>query len=427
MFLKKILKFAAAAALGMPGGALWGETSPGLPDQLTPDGLAELVQRANPGLMAIEAAAEAAAQRIALAGALDDPMMRYGIAPLTFGGHVGQRFEFSQKLPWPGTLDARESAARHEAEAAFSDARTVRLRVVAQAKSALAEWWLIDRALEVHQDNLDLLDELVATARSHYAAGRVPKQDVLQAEVERTRLDRHLFELLRRKATAQARINGLLNRQPDAALPPADLSGLPTEPGTLATLEALALNRHPELARLDARHAASLERVTLAEKAFYPDFQLGVGYNGLWNDPDDRPMVGVSINVPLDRGKRHAELSRRQAESNQAEWALIERKAGLLANLAQTRAAVIESRDATILYEAQLLPLAADFLDATLADYQSGRGAFLNVITAEQRKLETELALIRAQADLARRLAELEFLAGGSIDPVPLISQGAQP
>ena len=66
-------------------------------------------------------------------------------------------------------------------------------------------------------------------------------------------------------------------------------------------------------------------------------------------------------------------------------------------------------------YEEQLLPLASEYLEASLADYRSGSGAFLNVVTAEQGNLNTELALERARADYFRRLAELELWTGGSV------------
>ena len=98
----------------------------------------------------------------------------------------------------------------------------------------------------------------------------------------------------------------------------------------------------------------------------------------------------------------------------------------MLADLAQARAEVSETQASVTLYQDQLLPLAAEYLEAAVADYQSGKGTFLNVITAEQRKLSTELALARARADYARRLAELERWVGGPIDAVQPISSGVQ-
>lgn len=397
-------------------------------NQLTADGLAAWVLEANPGLAAIQAAAEAAAFRIDPAGSLDDPMLSYGVAPLTSNGDRGlnQKVDFSQKVPWPGTLAARESAARYDALAADRDVDALQLRVIAQAKAAYAEWRFVHTALDIHHATQALLDELIATTQTRYAVGRALKQDVLQAEVERTDLDNQLLRLEKLTATVQARINALLNRAPDAPLPAAAPITLRAGPPALEALQDLALAQHPDLAKLDAEILASESRITLAEKAFYPNFQLGVGYNSLWDNADKRPIFGVSINVPLDRSKRRSELNRAQAEKRRTEFSRAERRANLLSDLAQARAEVFEAQSSVVLYQDRLVPLAAEYLEAAVADYQSGIGAFLNVITAEQRKLATELALARARADYTRRLAELERWVGGSIETAGTAFYGDQ-
>jgi outer membrane protein TolC len=376
----------------------------------------------------MEATAEAAAYGIEPAGSLDDPMLSYGVAPLTAGADrsLNQNVDFSQKIPWPGTLAARESAARFEAVAAGRDVDSLRLQLIAQAKSAYAEWRFIDLALDIHHATQALLDELIATAQTRYAAGRALKQDVLQAEVERADLDNRLLRLLRQRATVQARINALLNRAPNAPLPAAAPISLQPAPPALEALKPLALAQHPELSRLDAEISASESRVTLAEKAFYPSFQVGVGYNSLWEETDKRPFFGVSINVPFDRSKRRSELDQARAEMRRTQLSLSQRRAELLAALATARAEVFEAQSSVALYQDELVPLATEYLQAAIADYQSGAGAFLNVITAEQRKLETDLELARARADYVRRLAELELWAGGSLDASSPTAAGAR-
>jgi len=395
---------------------------------LTEAELVEQVLQANPGLASLRAAAEAAIYRIEPAGSLDDPMVSYAAAPRTAGsGRLNQRVEFSQRIPWPGTLDTREAVARYEAAAAQGDAESLELEVVAQARSAHAQWRFVHEALAIHHETRSLLDELIATAETRYAAGRALKQDVLQAKVERADLDNEELRLRQLQTTVRARINALLNRPPDAPLPAAAPMGALPAPPAFEALKTLALARHPELERLDARVSANESRQTLAEKAFYPDFQVGIGYNSLWDEPDKRPILGLTINVPLDRGKRRSELDAARAETSEAQWALTERRAELLADLTRARAEVVEARQSAQLYENELVPLAAEYLNAAIADYQSGAGAFLNVITAEQRKLATDLALARTRADYAARLAELQRTVGLLPGRPETESSGARP
>ncbi len=395
---------------------------------LSADTLAKWVVEANPSVAALAAAAEAARYRVAPAGALDDPMLSYGVAPRTVDSdRLNQRVEFGQRIPWPGALAAREAVARHQAAAAEGDRAALALEVIAQARSAHARWWFVREALAIHHAAETLVGELIATASAGYAAGRSLKQDVLQAEVERANLDQEELRLLRLRTTVQSRINALLNRSPDAPLPPASPPAPLREPPPFATLKMSALARHPELARLDARLAANQSRVTLAEKAFYPEFQVGIGYNSLWDDTDKRPIIGVTINVPLDRGKRRSELAAARADSSRSRWALAQRRAELLDALAQARAAVVEAGQAVQLYENDLVPLADEYLDTAIADYRSGAGAFANVIDSEQRKLATDLALARARADHAEHMAELLRTAGIPHPPPQSELPGVEP
>ena len=419
---------ALAAGLVWSNSAAQEPASLGAGQPITAEQLAAWVLEANPGLAAAQAAAESAAYRVDLAGALDDPMLSYGAAPGTANSNRGlnQKLDFSQKIPWPGTLAAREAAARHEAVAADRDVEALRLQVVARAKSAYAEWRFVDEGVAIHHATQVLLDDLIATARTRYAAGRASKQDVLQAEVERTDLDNQFLRLVRQQTSVQARINALLNRAPDTPLPEAAPMPLQTAPPAFEKLQTLALARHPEISRLDAQISASKSRVTLAEKAFYPDFRVGVSYNSLWDDSDKRSIVGVSINLPLDRSKRKSELNRTRADTRRAQWSLVERRAELLADLAQARAEVLEAQASVALYQDELVPLSAEYLETALADYRSGSGAFLNVITAERRRLSTDLALARARADYTRRLAELERWVGGPIHSSLPSPAGAQ-
>ena len=224
------LRFAALSALlALTASTAWSDTAP--KEQIHPesgqtftaDDLVEWVLAANPGLAAIEAAADAAAYRVDPASSLDDPTFSYAVAPLTVSADrsLNQKFEFGQKIPWPGTLNARGAAARQDAVSADRDVDSLRLRVVAQAKSAYAEWRFVEEGLAIHHATHALLEELIATTQTRYAAGRALKQDVLQAEVERADLNNHLLQLLRQQVVVQARVNALLNRAPDAPLPAA--------------------------------------------------------------------------------------------------------------------------------------------------------------------------------------------------------------
>lgn len=382
-------------------------------DVLTVESLIAAVRSRNPRLMASEAAAEAAAHRLDYAGALDDPVLSYVAAPNSSDNNI----DLSQRFPWPGTRSAREAVAEEELAVAEWRVVSERLMLETFAKSAYADWYFVDRALEIHEETERRLDQMVAAAEAQYVAGRTSRQDVLQAEVERADFEKDRLQLHRQHVATLARLNALMDRPSQASLPQA--AAITVQPWTIdeAELNRVALERHPELHRLQAQVARAESLEVVAEKAFYPDFQLRAGYNTLWEDPDKRAVIGVSINMPLGRAKREAALDRASAESRQASGMLADARAGLLAELAQAHADVIEIIAVVELHEDELVPLANEYLDAALADYGSGAGAFLNVITAERRFLAAQLDLERARAEYLRRMAALERWVGVPIDP----------
>ena len=87
------------------------------------------------------------------------------------------------------------SSLRSARVAAARVADSLRLQIVAQAKSAHAEWRYIGAAMDVHHGTRELLDELLATVKTRYAAGDARRQDVLQVEVELADLEHHLLRL----------------------------------------------------------------------------------------------------------------------------------------------------------------------------------------------------------------------------------------
>lgn len=381
--------------------------------------LIQAVFARNPGIDALREAETAAVARIEPAGALDDPMLSTSVAPRQYDSRGmadrGFNLEISQALPWPGKLADRAETARAESRVAGTEIEILKLKLRELAASAYAEWVFVEQALAINTAHQKHFEELRSVAEARYSAGRGAQQDVLQADVENRLLDKRAFELKRQRAELRARINGLLNREPDRPLPEPVAPGAPDKPQPFSTLADLARNSHPELILIEHRIGGRKARVELAEKEFYPDFRVSAGYNSMWNDPRHRPMIGVAINVPLDQSKRQAALNAAKADLREIEWRLIDRRSQLLSELESARAAVIESVETFELYRKQLLPLAGDSLDAAIADYTGGRGDFLNVINAEHHKLTTELGRARALADYHRHLARLESAVGKSL------------
>ena len=384
-----------------------------LPAPLTAESFTTAVLARNASLRAMRQALVAAVSSIRPAGALPDPMLSVSAAPRTFGSAMGtgEDIEVSQALPWWGTLEARKEIAQADAEVARHDLEALRLRLQATARGVFADWVFVHRALAINAANQSVLAELRRIASVRYATGKAPQADVLQAEVERTVLAQQQLKWERKIAVVAARMNALLDRPPTSPIPlPAALPAPAHLPSEAALLQR-ALT-HPQLKALEAQERAAYAKATLAGKQRYPQFQVSAGYNSMWSDPAMRPMVGLSFTVPLDQGKYRAEIDAAHAQARRAGYDLESARATLLADLSAAYASTREAAQSLALYRDDLVPLSRDALDVALSEYGSGRGGFLEVLTAEQHQLDTELGLARAQSEYFDRWAELERLSG---------------
>lgn len=380
--------------------------------------LLEAVARRNPTLEAALAAWAAAAARRSQEKALPDPMLSFGVAPGSLAGsglRFGQQLELRQDLPLPGRRRLRGDRAAAEARAAAADYRATLLDLLAAASRLYDDDVLVGRGLAIVAQHRALLAELQQAAAGRYAAGLVPQQDPIQAELEGARMLHRQVEMEAEREVIASRLDALLHLPADHVLPPPPLEQEtpvlppPLEPGALV---AAALAERPEIASGVAEVEAQRTAVALARLAGRPDLALRGSYDSMWSEPGYRWMVGVAVDLPVWRNRlasQRAEAEARLARA-QAELAATEDRIG-----ADVRGAAIELKEAHHLLEifaSRLLPAARDQLQAARSGFETGRGSFLGLIDAERSLRDVELGREQAIADLHRKQAELDRATG---------------
>ena len=387
------------------------------------DDLVRAVLERNPGLESARQAWRAAAARPAQAGALDDPMLTYGLAPLSLGSGeagFGQELRVEQPIPGYGRRALRRSEAEAEAEAVFSDYRSALLELAATAALLYEDYRLVHRALAINREHLGLLRDFQEAAAARYAAGLAAQQDPIQAEVEGVELLQREVELDAGRQALEARLNALLHRPPGLPLPPPaplPAAALPPDVPAPEALEEAAIAARPEvagrLAELRARQAA----IDLARRGRRPGFGLMGSYNSMWMDAEHRLMVGVSVNLPVWRGRLAAAEAEAEARLAQAESERRRLEQEIRADVRARLAGVAEARRRIELFDQRLLPAVRDSIQAARVAFETGQASFLNVIEAERGLRRAELGYEQALADLRRREVELGRAVGRL--PVP--------
>jgi outer membrane protein TolC len=398
------------------------EAFPSQPDTLSREWLAAEVEARNPSLAAMVAAWQAAAQRYPQVVALDDPMLMGMIAPESAGSDITETayaLQLNQKLPWFGKRALRGESAAAEADAAAEEADDSRLAVRLAADLAFLDYYLAARLIELNNQNTTLMEQFRDTARVRFQTGDVTQQDVLQADLELADLARRQLEVARMQRVAVARINTLLRRWPDAALPPPPAT-LETPPQAADTelLWQTALSRRPDLAALAWRVQSEEAALDLAYKNFYPDFDVFARYDTFWQPSSTqgplRAQLGATMNVPVWREKLHAAVCEAQFRLNQRRAEFDQRALDIQYEVVSAARQVEESRNTVELFIQRLLPAADQNVAAARANYENrlGGATFLDLAQAQRQLVSIRERQLEAIVAHHRRLAELDRAVG---------------
>ncbi|MFN3988046.1 MAG: TolC family protein [Rhodocyclaceae bacterium] len=391
--------------------------------------LAALIAHArehNPALVASRLDAAAARARVASASSLPDPRLELELMDVTntmnpgrstslLPGEVGTTtLRVTQMLPFPGKRALRGEIAEALADGTEADVAQARLNVETAIRQAFITYFRAVDQARILAQTIALNEGLETLVLDRYALGLASQQAVLQVQGELTALRIEAVELARRRAAAQASLNVLLPRAPDATLAePAALPPLPPSAALTAMIEQAS--RHaPALGRSRAELAAAERSRDLTYRERYPDFGVSIANNRPRSGRESWDVM-FELNIPLQQASRRA----REREADHARAAAEARRDAAehqLAGAVGEAHAALEARRAQIaLIRDGLLPQTEAGLASARAGYETGSVDFAAVLAAQQRVLNTRRALLEAEVEAALDVATLEQLLGVSL------------
>lgn len=394
-------------------------------DALTPgatySSLLAWVDAHHPALRAAQAASDAANARIDSAGALADPMLRMELMginrnePRFLPAQVGQtRYTVLQLVPLGGKRSLREDAARADADATGERIAQVRLDLHGQLRMAFVDYLSSFEKERIDRDLLGLLQDIEQVALTRYAAGATPQQDVIKAQVEQTRISAELIGIGKERADSSSRLNALLARPANAELQtPTEWPAAPEGAMDFATMSARAERQNPTIAEQDATRRASRYRETLAQRGWIPDLTVGLSPVQVGNRLDSWELM-FEVNIPLQFGRRRAEIREASAIANEADARRDTEQLRVTSTLSSAVAAYGSARERLKLVEKTLIPQAEVALSAAQVGYQTAQVDFQTLVEAERQIREARLIALEARRDQQTQFAMIESLVGGA-------------
>ncbi len=382
--------------------------------------LQELVGIALAQNPAIKSAAEkfqAQRARAPQARSLPDPMVSGGwmgnIAPFSVqkGDPSSYRgLTVSQAFPFPGKLGLRGKVADREAEAGRWEYEQTERQVVSEVKVAYYAYFYDTKAIEITQKNKDLLEKLENIAEARYRVGKGIQQDVLRAQVEVSRIDQKLIVLRQEEYTARVRLNTLLNRDPEAQLPPPATVKPAIFQLSLDELYTMVHENDPGLER-DKRMVESNQfAVDLAQKSYEPDFDVAYSYE---QRPDMQDMHGVmvGVNIPIFfKSKQRESVIEASHGLTAARREFDDRMTQVNFEIKQQYLAATASRDLMNLYSKAIVPQSSLALESSMSSYEVGKVDFLSMLDNFIYVLDYEVNYYQELSNFETALARMEPL-----------------
>lgn len=410
-----------------PAKSIESDSPKALPELTETSNLSDYLRYAalnNPGLEAAFYRWRAAIEEIPQVTSLPDPRLTYQYFIEEVETRVGpqqQSVGISQVFPWFGKLRLQGDVATQRAEIQRQRYEQVKYQLFYRVQDAYSEYYYLGQAIQILQENIELIKHLEEVSRSQYRTAGAASADVIKAQVELGTLEDRLRSLMELKGPAQARLNAALNRPVDAPLPwPKQLDVEELELSD-EELIRLAMEANPEIQAYNHEVLQGLKQIELAQKQYYPDITIGLNYIDTGDSPmrpapsdsgKDPVMAMISLNIPIWTSKYNAAVRQARADYYAARKSREETINSVVMDLKQALYELHDAKRKINLYRETLLPKAIETYRVTEADYLTGKATFLDIIDAQRVLLDFQLSLQRALANYQKSLARVEMLVG---------------
>ena len=382
----------------------------------------------NHGLKALEQKVAALKEEVLAAGALDDPRFGFGLLNLPADSFrfdeqpmTQKQIALAQRIPWFGKRDLKTQRAVLNALKQESMLNARRLQLIRNLADAYYQLGFVVASLEINERLSLHMDQIAQVAEARYGSGKGLQQDILQAQVEQSRLMERHNMLKRERRSVEDRINGLLNRSTYAPIVAPTPEKLPELEGSLARWQAITSESNPDLQTRRIEIQQAKVDFDLARKAYYPDPDLKLAYgqrdedtNG--NDRSDFLSATITFSLPVwakRKQDRRLDAAGKRREAAQAQFKDL--AAQLPHQVDAVAAELNQIKENYTLYSEALLVQAGQWAESARFSYEVGKVNFNTMVSAQLQELKLERQAKQYFYQYYRKMAVLDNLLGGRL------------
>ncbi|MCH8245404.1 MAG: TolC family protein [Bacteroidetes bacterium] len=359
------------------------------------DQIIETIQVSNPDIKASKLASDALATKGIQVSSLPDPTIMLNVQPFpvyTARGTQRSQFRVEQAVPFPGKLGLKGEIADLGAVISSYGTDVLEDDLILRAKFAFYEIYRLQRHEILIHEFQNKLRDFESIAAAQYEVGRGMQQAILKAQLERNTLSKALLDLAWQRKSAAETVAKLVNGPVSLSTPTNIEITVPELPDLdELVLLSMALKNRPESNALDTSAERADVSIDLAKKLFLPDFTFSVSYFDVAKsdippnaDGKNALALGISVKVPLQRGRLKARLQEARLQRNRVDLGIESLVTGFRTRISDIVSRTREDVRQFELYQQTLIPQAETTLEATLIAYTTGRTDFLNLLDAER-------------------------------------------
>lgn len=410
------------------------ETAASTSEMGTIEEYVQLGLQRNPRLQEAQHKIDAIRHRVPQVLSLPDPMVNTTthLSPVeTAAGRQAFALGVSQKFTNTERRATRAAIVNDEALAAEADLKRVQLEIAEQIRTACYQLLLIRTSVEITKEDAESLAQIAEVIERQYEVKQsVTQQDVLNVQVEQSKVENQITDLQQKEKSFQARLARLLHVDTNSQLQILDQLQSQTSQLNVDSLIESAIQTRPDLQSQLATIDRDRKKVHLASLEEKPDFTVGLNWIATSNsgispvaNGDDALLLGIGFNLPVHRRRIRAGICEAQA-NRRASQSRLDGLQDMVAEEVFNLVAKLESNQQTLeLIQNDIIPKAQRTLDLSIDEYATDSITYVQLISNWRSVLRYRVTEANLHSQHGQLLASLASSVG-QLEPINSVSVG---
>lgn len=337
-------------------------------------------------------------------------------------------FSGALRLSWEvdiwGKAKMQKESAAAEYFAQKENLNAIKSRIIVQVAQAYYNLISLDEQLKIAEQNIELSDNTLKMMNLQFKAGQINSLAVQQSEAQKKTAEL-LIPLAKQNISIQENALSILcGEYPDKVKREGNLKMMIPENKLSEGLPAQLLSRRPDLKVAEFNVISLNSKTGLAKAAMYPSIslspQIGVNSNKFssWFDIPGSITKAVAANLAAPIFQKKQLKTAYETALIEQEKAAVNFKQSVMTAVGEVSDAMAKSKGS--IERLQLLEQRTAILDKGINDalklYKSGMATYLEVITAQNNKLQNDLEAVNVTLERLNAEVDLYRALGGGVE-----------